>query len=302
MTEARHHHPDLTLIAALLPRGGGRVPKKVNRRFDRFLLELPRKGVRIERTGEASVRLYEGEHRQRPSPALLWIHGGGYVGGFAAMDDSFCRAVVKELGIVVASVEYRRAPEHPFPVPLHDCHDALEWLADRDTVDRSRIAIGGASAGGGLAAGLALLAHERGVVAPRFQLLSYPMLDDRTVLRRDIDETHFRLWNNAKNAYGWAHYLDAEPGSDSIDALAAPARALDLAGLPDAWIGVGTHDLFYDEAVEYASRLRAAGVDTELSVVEGAFHAFDAVWRQAGVSRRYRAAQIAALGKALGND
>jgi acetyl esterase/lipase len=302
MTEARPHHPDLRVIAALLRRGGGRAPKKVNRRFDRFMLELPRKGISIERTGEASVRLYQGEHQQPSSPALLWIHGGGYVGGFAAMDDSFCRAVTKELGIVVASVEYRRAPEHPFPVPLHDCHDALEWLADRDTVDRSRIAIGGASAGGGLAAGLALLARERGAVVPGFQLLSYPMLDDRTVLRRDIDETHFRLWNNAKNAFGWSSYLNAEPGSDAINALAAPARERDLAGLPAAWIGVGTDDLFYDEAVEYASRLRAAGVSAELLVVDGAFHAFDAVWRQANVSRRYRAAQIAALDKALRAD
>ena len=129
---------------------------------------------------------------------MLWIHGGGYVIGSAAQDDAVCRHLAHELGRLVAAVDYRLAPEHPFPVPLHDCHDALVWLANRGDVDADRVAIGGASAGGGLAAALALLARDRAEVRPAFQLLSYPMLDDRTALRTDIDERHFRLWNNGE--------------------------------------------------------------------------------------------------------
>ena len=121
------------------------------------------------------------------------------------------RSSPKKLGALVAAVSYRRAPEHPFPAALHDCHDALEWLAKRGDVDATRIAIGGASAGGGLAAALALLAHERGVVMPCLQLLSYPMLDDRTVLRPSVDERYFHLWNCDANRFGWTSYLGREP-------------------------------------------------------------------------------------------
>ena len=146
-------HSGLKLAAKALPRGGGRAPCATSRRGDRFMLERPRRGVNIERTGGASVRLHHPNlTNHTPVGALLWIHGGGYTGGFAVMDDHFCRGVSAELGIVVAAVEYRRAPEHPFPASLHDCHDALAWLANRLDVDPSRIAIGGASAGGGLAA------------------------------------------------------------------------------------------------------------------------------------------------------
>ena len=292
-------HPELRWLAAVLPRGGGRAPSSASRRFDRFLLERSRKGVDIEATGAASVRLHQPSRSTGETAALLWIHGGGLIGGFAAMDDSFCRTVARELDITVAAVEYRRAPEHRFPAALDDCYEALLWLANRDDVDSSRIAIGGASAGGGLAAALVLLAHERGEITPAFQLLSYPMLDDRTVLRTDIDERDFRLWNNAKNAYGWASYLGVPAGSVGVSAFAAPARAESLAGLPDAWIGVGTLDLFYDEDVEYARRLAAAGVSCDLHVVDGAFHGFDAIFPWSRVARAYREEQVAVLGDAL---
>jgi acetyl esterase/lipase len=230
---------------------------------------------------------------------LLWIHGGGYVIGSAAQDDAVCRRFADQLGIVVAAVEYRLAPEHRFPVPLHDCHDALVWLAGQPTVDPTRVAVGGASAGGGLAAALAVLARQRAEVPLAFQLLAYPMLDDRTAERTDLDESNFRLWNNEANRFGWQSYTGHRPGSDEVSGLAAPSRLDDLAGLPPAWIGVGTLDLFHDEDLAYARRLREAGVECELDVVEGAFHGFDLVRAKAGVSRAFRSAQLTALGAAL---
>jgi acetyl esterase/lipase len=230
---------------------------------------------------------------------VLWIHGGGYVIGTAAQDDALCRDLARRLGALVASVDYRLAPDHPHPVPLEDCHDALVWLAEAPEVDPGRVAVAGASAGGGLAAGLAQLACARGAVRPAFQLLSYPMLDDRTALRRDVDERGFRLWDNRSNRYGWTSYLGTEPGGPGAAAPAVPARAEDLSGLPPAWIGVGSLDLFHDEDRAYAERLRAAGVPCAFDVVDGAFHAFDMVLPRAPVSRAFRNAQVAALSAAL---
>ncbi len=230
---------------------------------------------------------------------MLWIHGGGMVMGTAAQDDAICRHFSEELGITVAAVDYRLAPEHPFPVPLDDCHDALRWLAHQPGVDTTRIVVGGASAGGGLAAGLALLARRRGEVRLAFQLLSYPMLDDRTATRVDSGARKRRLWSNASNRFGWQSYLGRAPGGGDVDGLAAPARADDLAHLPPAWIGVGTADLFYEEDVAYAERLNAAGVACALDVVQGAFHGFDVIRPNAGVARAFRTAQTAALAAAL---
>jgi acetyl esterase/lipase len=230
---------------------------------------------------------------------MLWIHGGGYVIGTAGQDDAVCRHFAEELGIIVAAVEYRLAPEHPFPLPLDDCYDALAWLVLQPDVDPSRIAVGGASAGGGLAAALALLAHERGEIQLAFQLLTYPMLDDRTANRLDVDERNFRLWNNKANRFGWQSYLGHPPGTAGVSGLAAPSRYDDLSGLPPAWIGVGTLDLFHDEDLAYAQRLTAADVRCDLDVVHGAFHGFDLIRPKAGVALAFRSSQVAALGAAL---
>ena len=156
---------------------------------------------------------------------MLWVHGGGYVMGTAAQDDRICRRFADRLDIVVAAVDYRLAPDHPFPVPLHDCYDALTWLTHQPEVDPTRVAVGGASAGGGLAAALTLLARERSQVDLCFQLLAYPMLDDRTTLRRDIDERTLRLWSIKANRFGWQSYLGRAPGSTEVSPLAAPSRA-----------------------------------------------------------------------------
>jgi acetyl esterase/lipase len=292
--------PDLRRLATVLPRSAV-GPRRLGIMRALQGLQRGRRGVEIVRLGPVSVRLHRPAGGDGgPWPALLWIHGGGFVIGNAVQEDDRCREIARELGAVVAAVDYRVAPEHPFPVPLHDCHDALTWLARLDEVDASRVAIGGASAGGGLAAGLALLARERGEVRPVFQLLVYPMLDDRTATRDCGYERRLRLWNSSSNRFGWRSYLGCEPGSEGVSALAAPARADDLSGLPPAWIGVGSLDLFHDEDVAYADRLQAAGVPCELRVVDGAYHGFDVVHHAAPVSREFHAAQLQALGRALG--
>jgi acetyl esterase/lipase len=214
--------------------------------------------------------------------------------GHAGQDDALCRRFARELGITVAAVDYRLAPAHPYPAPLEDCYAALLSLAGMPTVDESRIAIAGASAGGGLAAALALLARDRREIALAAQLLLYPMLDDRTADRPDPDARHRRLWNNTSNRLGWNAYLgDADPD------VAVPARRRDFSGLPMTWIGVGTLDILYDEAVTYAHRLRAADVPCKLEAVPGAFHGFDAVAPKTGVAARFFGSQCDLLRAAL---
>lgn len=293
-------HPDLRRIARWLPHGAI-SPRTIRtvRIGAGLLAKIPRRGIAVQTVGPTSVRVQQPAASDGPLPGLLWVHGGGYVLGTAAQDDAICREFAQSLGIVVAAVEYRLAPTHRFPVPLYDCYEALKWLASQPEVDPTRIAVGGASAGGGLAAALALLAHERGEIQLAFQLLAYPMLDDRTATRSNIAEGNFRLWNNASNRLGWESYTGLSPGSLEVTGLAAPSRYSDLSGLPPTWIGVGTLDLFYDESLAYESRLREAGVKCELDVVEGAFHGFDLIRPKSGVSRAFRFSQMSALSAAL---
>lgn len=235
------------------------------------------------------VRLYRPTGVSSPGPALLWIHGGGYVIGSASQDDVLCRRFASTLGVTVASVEYRLAPQHPYPAGLEDCYAALTWLAGLPAVDAGRVAIGGASAGGGLAAALALLARDRGEVPLAAQLLVYPMLDDRSV-GPQFDNPGHRLWTQESNRFGWSAYLG---GADPE--VAVPARRDDLSGLPPAWVGVGTLDLFHDEDLAYAQRLRAAGVPCDVEVVHGAFHGFDGVAPKTAVSKGFHQNQAAFL-------
>lgn len=242
----------------------------------------------------ASLRLYRPASLPNPAPALLWMHGGGYVIGTAQQDDKLCRNFSAALGITVASVDYRLAPEHPFPAALDDCYGALEWLAAQPTVDPANIAIGGASAGGGLAAALAFRARDRGEIAPILQLLSYPMLDDRTGTDAVPAVRGHRWWGPRSNRFAWSSYLGT-----SDPHTAVPARQEKLSGLPAAWIGVGSLDLFQDEDIRHAGRLAAAGVACELEVVEGAYHGFDAIAPNAEVSRLFFQSRCDALSAAF---
>jgi acetyl esterase/lipase len=203
---------------------------------------------------------------------------------------------------VVASVEYRLAPEHPFPAPVEDCYAALKWLSARSAelgVNRSRIAVGGASAGGGLAAGLALLTRDRAEVEVTFQLLIYPMIDDRNVAPASETVPDTFVWTRENNRMGWRAYLGREPGGADVSPYAAAARATDLTGLPPAYIPVGDLDLFLDENITYAQRLLAAGVPTELHVYPGAFHGFNGFVPSAEISRRFNADRDSALKRML---
>jgi len=290
-------HPDLRRIARIAPRhliGPRTLPvmRSLSAVTGRRRKPGPADVEVITLASGAGVRLFRPVGATEPTPGLVWIHGGGYLIGTARQDDRGCRRFSSRLGMTVASVEYRLAPEHPYPAPLEDCYSALTWLAGLPAVDRDRIAIGGASAGGGLAAALALLARDRGEVSPVIQVLAYPMLDDRS--SATAASPNHRLWSTRSNHFGWKAYLG---GADPQ--VAVPARRGDLSGLPPAWIGVGTHDLFHDEDLAYARRLIDAGVPCHLEVVPGAFHGFDAVARKAPVSRRFFESQCDSLRAAL---
>ena len=251
---------------------------------------------------EVAAFVYDTPTRTRPSGALLWIHGGGFVLGHSAAWHELCSGWARDLGIVVVSVDYRLAPEHPFPVGLEDCYAALRWVhdqADELGVDPDRIAVGGDSAGGGLATCLAQLALDRGEVHVRFQLLVYPMLDDRTVLRRDRGGTGEFVWTPRSNRFGWTSYLGHPPRDDEDRPYVAAARRTDLTGLPPAWIGVGDLDLFHAEDLDYAQRLRDAGVPCQVEVVPGMYHAADVLIRSSQAMSAFREAKKGALSAAL---
>jgi acetyl esterase/lipase len=249
------------------------------------------------------VRVYRPRNASStPRPALYWIHGGGYVLGNVGMDDLRCAELVDRLDIVVASVEYRLAPASPFPVPLDDCATGLSWLFAESGplgIDATRVAIGGGSAGGGLAASLALRVRDGGGPQPCFQLLRYPMIDDRQTTASSHAVTDGRVWNRSSNTAGWSAYLGAAASSTDVSPYAAAARAVDLGGLPPAIVTVGELDLFLDEDVDYARRLVAAGVSTELHVYPRCVHGSDALLPDADVVTRWKRDEADALHRAL---
>jgi acetyl esterase/lipase len=237
----------------------------------------------------------------RLRPAVLFMHGGGYIGGSVGRELFRMQDAARALDCVVVSVDYRVAPETPFPGPRDDCYAALEWLRDNAEslgVEGSRIALLGESAGGGLAAQLSLLARDRGDVSILAQVLVYPMLDDRTDTA-DTVPAHIGtfVWTRASNRFGWKCYLGAEPGGAHVPPGAVPARERDLTGLPPTWIGVGGLDLFVTENIAFAERLMRAGVSTELRVVPGAYHGFNRSAPDAAVSKSFDAGWTEALAR-----
>jgi acetyl esterase/lipase len=233
------------------------------------------------------VRVHAPSERSGPLAGVVAIHGGGYVIGDRTMYDGLFDRWCVDPGMVAVSVGYRLAPETPYPGPLEDCYRALEWTAQHAVelgIDPSCIGIYGASAGGGLAAGLALLARDRGVVDVAFQFLQYPMIDDRQVTHSSrLDGLH--VWSRHSNTFGWKAYLGDLYGTDDVPDYAAAARAEDLHGLPPAYLCVGALDGFRDEDIAYAQGLLQAGVPTELHVLPGVPHGFELVGDSA-VSRQ----------------
>jgi triacylglycerol lipase len=235
--------------------------------------------------------------------ALLHIHGGGYVVGSPEDFDWRNQVLCQQLGVLVVSVDYRLAPEHPFPRPLEDCYAALKWLflnAAALAVDDRRIAIYGESSGGGLAAALAILARDRREVQVSFQVLIYPMLDDRTSAGNNEPNPFAGefVWTHARNYYGWKSLLGVEPGGEQVSPYAAAARLASPGGLPPTYICVGAIDLFVDENIAYAHHLLRAGVPTELHVYPGGFHGFDTVV-DSDISKQFYVDLFRALRKAL---
>ncbi len=259
-------------------------------------------GVAADDGHEVLVRVYRPAGLPHPAPVLYWIHGGGMVLGSVSNDDDYCIGQATNLHIAVASVEYRLAPEHPFPTPVEDSYAGLRWVSSHAAelgLDPERIAVGGASAGGGIAAGVILAARDRGEVPVCFQFLVYPMLDDRNATPSAQVTTDPRLWNREANRLGWAAYLEGRAGADDIAPYAAPARATDLSGLPPAYVNVGELDLFLDEDITYAQGMLRAGVPVELHVYPGAFHGSDNQVSRSLLSRRWKADERAALDRAL---
>lgn len=225
-----------------------------------------------------------------PRPGVLWIHGGGYVVGSPQLEAFGQGRLARELGVVVVAPKYRLAPEHPFPAALDDCMASLTWMrvnAGELGIDSDRIAVMGASAGGGLAAAVAQRSHDEGIPL-RAQVLVYPMLDDRAALRADHAGRGRLLWTPSWNLFGWTAYLGREPRMSDAPQYAAPARRPDLAGLPPAWVGVGELDLLYDEDVGYAERLRDCGVLCELVTVPGMYHGADGLAPKAPSLKAFR--------------
>jgi acetyl esterase/lipase len=253
--------------------------------------------------GAPDVRVRHYRPLSQPSvlPCLYWIHGGGHVVGQVDQDDLVMDHIVDTVGCAAVSVDWRRAPEHPFPAPLDDCYAGLAWThkhAAELNVDPQRIAVGGASSGGGSAAGLVLLARDRGEFPVCFQLLIYPMLDDRNATPASMALTDPRVWNRSSNFIGWRAYVGDAAGTDQVSAYAAPARATDLAGLPPAYVSVMQFDPLRDEGVAYALAMLAAGVSVELHLFPGTFHG-SALFHTAAISRREQAEGVAVLRRAL---
>jgi acetyl esterase/lipase len=235
---------------------------------------------------------------------ILHLHGGGFVLGNAGGDLASLQAEARALDAVIVTVDYRLAPEAPFPAPLEDAYAALFWTCHNCASfggDSKRIAVQGESAGGGLAAMLALLARDRGEVHLVHQSLIYPMLDDRTGSTPVPFPIGRLAWTAPLNEAAWSAFLGQPAGGKAVPMGAVPARAQRLDGLPSTFIGVGSIDLFVSEDIDYARRLIEAAVPTELHVVPGAFHGFDVVAPRASVTRQFQLAQHNALAKAFGS-
>jgi acetyl esterase/lipase len=303
--------PELAAIVPMLPSVDFTDPPTVRAQIEELTRghQTDTEGVEVQDllvpgpSGDVPARVYRPAGATGTTAGVLNIHGGGFVIGNVGIDDGSCLGLVRALGVVIVSVDYRLAPEHPFPAGLEDCYAALEWTAKNAAelgLDPTRLAVHGLSAGGGLAAALALLTRDRGGPPLCFQFLGFPELDDRldTPSMRAFVDTP--MWNRPNAIISWDAYLGAGvPGGPDVSAYAAPARATDLSGLPPAYVSVMEFDPLRDEGIAYALALLAAGVPTELHLFPGTFHGSGIV-AQAAVSQRESAEAKAVLAAALG--
>ena len=247
---------------------------------------------------DITMRVYRPVDATGTLPGIYFIHGGGMILGNMDGEDPVASTICVGVDAVVVSVEYRLAPEHPYPAPVEDCYAGLAWMARNAAelgFDPDRLAVYGGSAGGGLTIATSMLARDRGFPALRFQMPIYPMIDDRNETPSSHEITDIGIWDRSANIEAWQWYL----GNGEPDQYAAPARAEDLAGLPATFIDVGTVDLFRDEDIAFATRLMQAGVPTELHVNPGAYHAAEMLAPEAPLSERIWARRIEALRSAL---
>jgi acetyl esterase/lipase len=252
---------------------------------------------------DVRVKTYRPKTGAALRPAILHLHGGGYVMGSPEAMAPYCAGWAGAFDAVVIAPAYRLGPETSYPGNVEDAYSALAWAwreADALGIDRTRIAVAGESAGGGLAAALALLVRDRGEYRFCHQQLIFPMLDDRTAVRADLSPMYGEfVWTNASNHFGWSALLGQPPGGPDVSPYAAAARAPDVSGLPPTFISTGALDLFTEENLDYAKRLMAAGVPVELHVYPGAPHAFMQI-PSARVSRAYARDAMAALARGIG--
>lgn len=253
----------------------------------------------VNATGSRSVRSGPTSGGTGSTPGLFFIHGGGMVLGNLDSDDGVPTMLCETLGVVIVSVDYRLAPEHPAPAAIDDCVAALRWMGDHAAdlgYDPDRLAVYGGSAGGGLAIATALMVRDHGGPAISFLMPIYPMIDDRNETPSSREITEVGIWDRDGNIESWGWYL----GGKAADQYSAPARATDLSGLPPTFIDVGEMDMFRDEDIDFANRLMQAGVPTEFHVYPGAYHASEIFAPTAALSQRIWATRIAALQRALG--
>ena len=315
-----NYDPELASLLELLPDTSFGIsdPQKARTGFLEMIsllnADLDQKGVAIENhtiagpagAPDVPVRIYSPEGLEQAVPGIIHIHGGGFVIGNLDSELGSCVALCRVLGVVVVSVDYRLAPETPYPGPLEDCYAALQWVSNNGAqlnIDPSRLAVFGQSAGGGLAAASCLLSRDRGGPKICFQFLGIPELDDRlqtSSMQRFVDTP---MWNRPNAELSWDFYLgdQFQRGADDVPYHAAPARAEDLSGLPPAYISTMEFDPLRDEGVEYALKLMRAGVATELHSFPGTFHG-SALFSSTQISKRESTEMFAVLRRALHID
>lgn len=248
--------------------------------------------------GDLAVRVYTPTNVPAPAPGIVYIHGGGMIMGGLDGEDGTCQMMADRLGAVIASVDYRKAPEHPYPAAPEDCYAAATWVVDNAEqlgIDRRNVGIYGQSAGGGLTIAVALMARDRG--GPRFAYMApiYPMIDDRNTSESSLLVTDVGIWDRAGSLEAWGWYL----GGAEADQYAAPARAKDLRGLPPAFIDVGELDMFRDEDIDFVKRLGEAHVPVEFHLWPGAYHASEVFAPEAALSVRIWDTRIAGISRLI---